>query len=140
VAIPPDITELTFQQPHSTLRLQRPVRGVVLLVISGTDIGEHGSAPFDALELDVVTGPFHLFIDARESRGVSVEVSSEWRRWLSDHRASLLGVHMLTGSRYVHVTATFVRSFAELGELMRIYTDASQFEAALAKFWRPVSG
>lgn len=133
MAVPPDITEVTWQGAHSTLRLRRLSPGVVLLVISGTDTGEHGSAPFEALEADVAAGPFHLFVDARDSRGVTVEVSSEWRRWLSDHRRSLCGVHMLAGSRYVQVTATFVRSFADLGELMQIHTDAAPFEAELQK-------
>jgi hypothetical protein len=133
MATPPDVTEITWQGPHSTLRLRRPAPDVVLLVITGTDIGEHGSAPFEALELDVLTGPFHLFVDARSSRGVTVDVSNEWRRWLSDHRSVLRSIHMLTGSRFVHVTATFVKHFAELGELMRIYTHAAHFEEELAK-------
>jgi hypothetical protein len=133
MATPPEVTELTWQAPHSTLRLRRPAPGVVLLVTSGTDIGDHGSAPFQALELDVLTGPFHLFVDARHSRGVTVDVSSEWRRWLSDHRNALRSIHMLTGSRFVHVTATFVKNFAELGDLMRIYTHAAHFEEELAK-------
>jgi hypothetical protein len=130
---PPDLTEISWEGPHSTLRLRRPAPGVVLLVIIGTDIGEHGSAPFEALALDVLTGPFHLFVDARDSRGVTVDVSSEWRRWLSDHRSVLRSIHMLTGSRFVHVTATFVKQFADLGELMRIYTHAAHFEEELAK-------
>ena len=133
MAIPPDITEVTWQGAHSTLRLRRLAQGVVLLVIAGTDTGEHGSAPFEALASDVAAGPFHLFVDARDTRGVTVEVSSEWRRWLSDHRHALRGVHMLTGSRYVQVTASFVRSFAELGELMQIHADAAPFEAELQK-------
>jgi hypothetical protein len=133
MATPPDVTELRFEGPHSTLRLRRPAPGVVLLVISGTDVGEHGSAPFEALALDVLTGPFHLFVDARLSRGVTVDVSNEWRRWLSDHRQALLSIHMLTGSRFVHLTATFVRNFAELGDLMRIYTHPVHFEEELAK-------
>lgn len=133
MATPPDVTELTFEEPHSTLRLRRPAPGVVVLTISGTDIGEHGSAPFEALEQDVRSGPFHLFVDARDSRGVTVEVSGEWCRWLADHRASLRSVQMLTGSRFVQVTATFIRNFAALGELMRIYTEVPAFEEELAK-------
>jgi hypothetical protein len=39
---------------------------------------------------------------------------------------------MLTGSPFVHITAKLVRNFAELGDLMRIYTDADAFERALA--------
>lgn len=125
------VTEVSWEAPHSTLRLRRPVRGVVALVISGTDIGEHGDAPFVELEEDLRAGPFDLFVDARGSRGVTIDVSSEWSRWLSKNRASLTSIHMLTASRFVQLTANFVRNFAELGDLMRIYTEAAVFDAAL---------
>jgi hypothetical protein len=39
------VTEVSFEAPHSTLRVRRPAPRVVALVISGTDIGEHGDAP-----------------------------------------------------------------------------------------------
>jgi hypothetical protein len=125
------ITEVTWEAPHSTLRLRRPAPGVVLLVITGTDIGEHGPGPFEELATDVQNGPFTLFVDAKRSRGVTIEVSSEWCRWLARHRHALAGIHMLTGSPFVHITATFVRNFAELGDLMRVYTEQSEFERAL---------
>ncbi|HEV8549644.1 MAG TPA: hypothetical protein VGQ57_11465 [Polyangiaceae bacterium] len=127
----PRITEVTWEAPHSKLLLRRPAAGVVVLVISGTDVGEHGTGPFEELASDVQGPPFTLFIDARHSRGVTVDVSSEWCRWLTRHREALVGVHMLTGSPFVHVTATFVRNFAELTELMRIYTAPAEFERAL---------
>lgn len=125
------ITEVTWEAPHSVLRLRRPAAGVVVLVISGTDIGEHGQGPFQELERDLAGEPFALFVDARDSRGVTIEVSGEWCRWLAKHRNGLSGIHMLTGSAFVHVTASFVRNFAELGDLMRIYTEPARFEQAL---------
>ena len=132
MASAPRVTEITWEAPHSTLRLRRPAPGLVVLVISGTDIGEHGGGPFEELAQELERGPFTLFVDAKDSRGVTIEVSSEWCRWLGRHRSSLHGVHMLTGSPFVHITASFVRNFAELGDLMRIYTDPTQFERALA--------
>ena len=39
---------------------------------------------------------------------------------------------MLTGSRFIRLTADFVRRFADLGELMRIYTDPAVFDGALS--------
>jgi hypothetical protein len=39
---------------------------------------------------------------------------------------------MLTGSPFIQLTAGFVRRFADLGEVMRIYTDPAAFEGALA--------
>lgn len=103
-----------------------------MLLISGTDIGEHGNEPFVELENDLRAGPFELFVDARASRGVTIDVSGEWSRWLGSHKRSLSAVHMLTASRFVQLTANFVKNFAELGERMRIYTDPATFDAELA--------
>lgn len=72
-----------------------------------------------------------LFIDARGGRSASLDVSSDWARWLGKNRASFRHVSMLTGSRFVRLSAAFVRKFADLGDLMRIYTDAAAFEGAL---------
>lgn len=126
----PRITELTWEGIHSTLVLRRAAPGVVRITIIGTDVGEHAAGPFDALAEDLVTSRVALFIDARHSRGVATDVSSDWSKWLSRNRKGLSEVHMLTGSAYVHVTATFVRNFAELADLMRIYTHPAAFEEA----------
>jgi phage regulator Rha-like protein len=60
-----------------------------------------------------------------------VDVSAEWSQWLHQHRAELRSIHMLTGSKFIQLTADFVRRFAQLGELMRIYTEPASFEQAL---------
>ena len=44
----------------------------------------------------------------------------------------LSGISMLTGSRYVEITADFVRRFAALEGIMRIYTEPAIFDAVLA--------
>ena len=121
-----------WQSTSSSLEIRRPAAGIVVLLVTGTDIGEHGDAPFAELAEDVNAGPFELFVDARESRAVALEVSGSWAKWLAASRAALVRVNMLTGSRFVELTANFVRNFAELGERMRIYTDAAAFEADLA--------
>ena len=77
--------------------------------------------------------PIHLFIDARDVRGASIEVSGEWAGWLQAHKADLLYISMLTGSRFVEITAGFVRRFADLQGIMRIYTEPTAFDAALAE-------
>ena len=67
----------------------------------------------------------------REVRGASIEVSGEWARWLRAHKVQLREVSMLTGSRYVQVTADFVRRFSDLEGVMKIYTDEKAFDEAL---------
>ena len=122
-----------FEGLHCTIVIGRPARDVVLLAISGTDVGELGDAPFRALADDMAgERPIELFVDARTTRGASIDVSSEWCAWLGRHRHRFRHVSMLTGSRFVRLTADFVRKFSDLGELMRIYTDPATFDGALS--------
>jgi hypothetical protein len=109
---------------------------VVVLTISGSDVGEFGEAPMLALnEWLAGTGAesIQFFIDARDVRGASIEVSGEWARWLGTHRAQLGTITMLTGSRFIQMTAEFVRRFAALEGIMRICTEPSAFDTALAQ-------
>jgi hypothetical protein len=124
--------EIRYDGVHCALVIQRPATDVVVLRISGTDVGEFGDAPMRGIE-ECLAGaaPVRLFIDARETRGASIEVSADWARWLGAHRDQLSDIDMLTGSRYVEVTAEFVRRFADLQGKMRIYTDPAAFDAAL---------
>jgi hypothetical protein len=126
-------SEVSFEGQHCSLTLRRLADRVVLLVLTGNDIGEFGERPFVELERDLA-GPreLELFIDARGVGGASLDVSSDWARWLAAHRDQLRHVSMLTGSRFIQLTASFVRKVADLGEVMRIYTDPASFEGALA--------
>src|SRR5262245_59152174 len=122
-----------FEARDCTMTIEEPAPGVVLVSIEGTDIGQLGEAPFRVLA-PLVAGdrPVELFIDARRTRGVSMDVSGDWALWLARHRDALRHVSMLTATRFVQVTADFVRRFADLGEMMRIYTEPSVFEGALS--------
>jgi hypothetical protein len=131
---PEPIRETCFDGMHCTLRIEPHACGVVVMRIAGTDIGEFGETPMQVLN-DYLSGkgPARLFIDARDVRGASIEVSGEWARWLAAHRVQLREISMLTGSRFIEVTADFVRRFADLEGVMRIYTEAAAFDAALAE-------
>ena len=130
----PDSREIRFDGVHCNLTIEKCSPQVVLMKISGTDIGEFGDAPMKALE-DLVNGlgAVDLFIDARDVRGASIEVSGDWAGWLSAHRRALGTVTMLTGSRYIQITAEFVRRFASLEGSMRICTDPAVFDYSLAQ-------
>jgi hypothetical protein len=128
----PATDELRYEGIHCNLALQRYPNSIVVLRISGTDIGEFGEAPMKALaEWVAAAGPVDLFIDAREVRGASIEVSGEWAAWLNAHQKALRSVTMLTGSRFIQITAEFVRRFASLEGLMRICTEPAVFDRAL---------
>jgi hypothetical protein len=86
-----------------------------VVVLSGSDIGEFGHLPMYELKKDLEQSKtIELFIDARAVRGASIEVSAEWALWMRAHRAAFQRINMLTGSRYIQITATFVRRFGAL--------------------------
>ena len=136
---PPDgHRELQYDGMHCSLKIEAFDHGVIVLRINGADVGEFGHAPMDALS-DWLQGEelFEFFIDARDARGPSIEVSGDWAQWLGRHKRKLRSVTMLTGSRFVKLTAEFVRRFAELEDLMRICTQPDVFDNALEEALRP---
>lgn len=124
--------EIRYDGVHCAFAIAQPQPHVVVLKISGTDVGELGDAPMRGVD-DLLAGapPIEFFIDARETRGASIEVSGEWAVWLSARKQRFERISMLVGSRFVEMTADFVRRFAALEGLMRIYTDPAAFDADL---------
>lgn len=128
----PEPTNVRFDGIHCNLAIEKRSDRVVVIQITGTDIGEFGDAPMKALEhFAEGAAPIHLFIDARDVRGASIEVSGEWAGWLCGHKSILESVTMLTGSRFIQVTAEFVRRFASLEGSMRICADPAVFDQAV---------
>jgi hypothetical protein len=117
---------------HGRLTIDRRRPGVVLVTFVGTDVGQFGDAPFRALEDHVAASPVDLFIDARGAKGASIDVSGAWARWIGAHRDRLNAVHMLTGTRFIQLSADFVRRFAGVEDRMRLYAEPVAFEEALA--------
>ncbi|HLJ49670.1 MAG TPA: hypothetical protein VKU01_26840 [Bryobacteraceae bacterium] len=124
--------EVYYDGVHCNLAIQQFRSGVVVLKISGNDVGEFGDAPMVALSgwLDG-RAPVEFFIDAHEVRGASIEVSGDWAQWLGKHRAQLRTITMLTGSHFIRITAEFVRRFADLEGIMRICTEPGVFDREL---------
>jgi len=119
-----------FEGVHCAIEIRRLTDRVTVLVISGRDAGELGDAPFRELAHDLEVGELELFVDARDTIGVHLDVSGQWAAWLQKHQLRFRRIHMLTGSRFVQLTAEFVRRFAELGDRMLIYTEPTAFETA----------
>ncbi len=125
--------ETRYEGLYCNLTIQRYSGGVVVLRISGTDIGEFGGAPL--LRMDESLGGANrikLYIDARDVSGASIDVSGHWAQWLGDNKDRLGDIRMLTGSRFVQMTANFVRRFSNLEPIMKVYTEPAVFDAELA--------
>jgi hypothetical protein len=129
-----DSGSVIYEGVHCRLTIERPRPGIVLMTISGRDVGEFGDAPMSELLNGMDIGePMELFIDARNAQGASLDVSNDWAQWLGKQRARFRQINMLTGSRFVQITADFVRRFAALADIMRIYTEGTAFDDALAE-------
>jgi hypothetical protein len=123
---------MKYEGVSAGLAIERPGPAVIVLRLAGWDTGEFGDAAMKEIAKDFAAGaPLQLFIDARAVKGATVDVSNDWALWLRANRTRFAHVNMLTGAPFVQLTAKFVQRFADLGEVMRIYTDASAFDAAL---------
>jgi len=121
-----------FEGTHGSLKISRPATGVVLIVLKGPDVGEFGDRPFRELDHDLAVGmPFEIFVDARAVPAASIEVSGSWAQWMMANRERIQRFNIFCRSRFIEVTAKFVRQFTDYGPRMRIYTDADDFESAL---------
>jgi hypothetical protein len=121
-----------FEGLHCVIEIRRPAPRVVLVSLSGTDAGELGDAAFVELARDIdAPEPIELFIDAREGRAASIDVSGSWANWLGKHKTRFQHISMLTATRFIQLSADLVKRFSGLGETMRIYTDARSFDDAL---------
>ena len=117
---------------HCAISIQRMTPTVIVVTISGSDVGELAEAPFRELDRVIRSAErIRLFIDARNSFGASIDVSKDWAVWLGNHREHLQSVTMFTSSRLIRITANFVRRFAKLEDAMYITSDEALFEAAL---------
>ncbi len=124
--------DLVFEGVHCKLLTSFPAAGICLATFTGHDVGEFGDAPVKALSDYLAQhGALTLFVDGRKVPGASVEVSGTWAYWMQENRDQLKAVHILCGSRFIHLTANFVRRFAELEEKMFIYTEAKSFDEAI---------
>ena len=125
---------LQYEGIHCKLTIERPRPGVAVVRISGHDLGEFGDVALRELEKEIaVHGQIELFVDARDAQSVSIDVSSTWAIWLAKNRPAFKSITMLTGSRFVRLTADFVQRFAELRDLMHIDTDHALFDSSLVK-------
>lgn len=124
----------TWEGVHCSFAIERPAPCVAVVRIAGHDVGELGDAPMLALERQIrEEGAIDLFIDAREVAGATIDVSSAWALWLARHRAGCRAIVMLTGSRFVALTAEFVRRYGGLADIMQVHGEAAPFERALAE-------
>jgi hypothetical protein len=121
--------------------IERRGPAALLVRIEGHDVGEFGALPMRCIEaLLPPERPVELFVDARATRGASMDVSNDWAAWLGRERKRFARIHMLTGSRYVQFTAEFVRRFSELDAVMQLYREAPEFDRALGAHDTRVGG
>ena len=109
--------------------------GALLVTIIGDDIGQFGSATVDevANEYARFGKPLSLFFDLRGTQGPATPVMEMWTQWFANHRNNLKGVVLLVPpeSRVLHLSVSIARHLSQTGNLIRIYGDTNEFQAAI---------
>ncbi len=123
---------VNFDGAHCSVVLEQLSESVILMKLSGTDTGELRDRPMKALDEWLAhSTPIDFFIDARDVRGASIDVSSDWAAWFTANRERFRSITMLTGNKFVQITAEFVRRFAGLNGIMWVCTEPNVFDLSL---------
>jgi hypothetical protein len=122
-----------FRVEGCQLSIAEPRARRVLIVLEGTDVGQLGREPFQELEkrLDGER-PLELFFDLRAARGATLDASGRWAVWLRTNQQHLRRVSMLIARPVIGLSAKTVARFSQLGDKAKLYSNASEFERALA--------
>lgn len=132
------LKSLNFEGAYCAVVLEHLSESLIVMRLSGTDTGELRDAPMKTLD-EWLAGAkaVEFFIDARNVRGASIDVSSEWSAWFTANRARFKTITMLTGNKFIQITAEFVRRFAGLDGIMWVCTEPEVFDLALEQAQRP---
>jgi hypothetical protein len=104
--------------------------GVMLVIISGNDKGQFGTATLDEIRLEMLRQrPVELFVDTQAATAVSFEVSREWTQFFSLNREHLKRVSVLVGSKAIELTIAIAQHLSQTGNLIQIYSDHDLFQA-----------
>jgi len=120
--------------PHGSFTFARLRPAILFVTVTGHDGGEFGTAALDEITAVLQRErPITLFVDTREALSVAPSVRDEWTRYFASNRSNLLGVHVLTGSKAVHLSVAVAQHFSATGNLIRLYSDPSLFQSKLAR-------
>lgn len=115
---------------NCTFIFRRPHPGILHVAIIGLDNGQFGTATLDEVRAEIGRhSPVEMFIDTRGAVRAAVSVSDEWTRFFSKHKSDLSRVHILVGSKILHLTVSIAQHLSRTGGLIRIYSNPDHFEA-----------
>jgi hypothetical protein len=125
---------VTLASADAQFVFKRPRPGVLLIEASGEDVGQFGSSALDEI-LNALQRerPLELFVDTTAAVSVAPRVREEWTRFFSSNSDRLVAVHVLTGSKLVHLAVAVAQLFSRTGHLIRIYSARAAFEAQLQR-------
>lgn len=131
------LKSVSFEGAHFAVELEQLSETLIVMRLRGTDTGELLDAAIKVLDEWLVgVNAVEFFIDARNVRGATIDVSSEWAAWFTENRSHFKTITMLTGSKFIQITAEFVRRFAGLNGMMWVCTEPKVFDLALEQAQR----
>ena len=105
--------------------------GVLLVVSTGWDDGAFGDAAVAELSAELARFPvaLELFIDASRVQHVSNVARTRWTQWFETRRHQLRRVHVLTASRFLHLSVSMTG--LESRAAIEVYENPAAFAAAM---------
>jgi hypothetical protein len=112
---------------------QRLRPGVLLTATRGRDTGEFGTAPLDLIEREygLFGRPVRWYLDATQAKNAAGTVVEQWTDWLVKHEEHLAQMHVLTGSKEVHLMIEIARHFSDASQRMILYKERAEWTKSI---------
>ncbi len=124
--------KVILRNPSCSFAYERQRPGKLIVTVNGTDRGQFGSSTIDEILLAMQReGPIELYVDTRQARSISVDVSDDWTRFFMLNRAMLRRVHVLVVSEFIQLTISIAKHLSGTGDLIRIHSSEQGFKAAM---------
>jgi hypothetical protein len=125
-------TELASDAGTFTFERLRP--GVLLVTITGRDLGQFGQAALDEIRMEMLRHqPLELLVDAEGATMVASGVNQAWTQFFANNRNQLVRVGILAGTKFVNLVVSIAQHLSQTGNLIQIHADRAAFDAARAR-------
>jgi hypothetical protein len=104
-----------------------------LTATRGRDTGEFGTAPLDFIEREyrLFGRGVQWYLDATQAKNAARTVVKQWTDWLVKHQERLAQMHVLTGSKEVHLMIEIARHFSDASRRMILYKERAEWTKSI---------
>jgi hypothetical protein len=130
-----------LSDPDGAFLFRRPRPGVLLIAISGRDVGQFGEIPFEEMEAEAARfGPLAIYLDTSGAEVAGAEVVTRWTGWLRQLPVWVRSLDILHGGETTGLNVAIAAHLARRPGRLTAHDDRERFVRAVRQAAPSFSG